>query len=853
MSVPQVLQYIEIDLVDTCANTYGSSPCTASIPTTGARKCFNCKADCQDPDNFVSEPVTLRFGEPSTYRPLDIECIPLIEAVEFSPAVIDPGKSIGTRASITVRFRDAPHSDVGPGFDKYVGERPYDPLRQGTFWGRFRNRQKYLKGELLRWRFGFVGQDLAEFETRTFEIESFTGPSPDGMFSITAKDPLYVPKDRAMAPLANTGRLVGTMTSGTTSITIDPVGIGDAEYPASGYANIGGKEIVAFTRSGDALTLTRAQYNTDAVEHQDEELVQVCLRYSAMDPAAIIEDLLVTYGGKDPAYIDLSAWQEECANYFGRNFDGLIAEPTSVNALVDEIIEQAGLIQYWDDLEESIELQVVRQIGTDAVLYDDTVIVAGTLRVEEQPDSRRSQCHVYYGQTNPLRPLEEASNFRTRNISIDAWNEANYGQPAAMEIWSRWIVVGGRDTAVRVGDLQIGRYTDPPRKFAWSLWRGSVAMPQLGAGCRLSAQSLQDASGARELVPVQIVSVKPTVTGWDVRGIEMRYAQQPSDDLSIHNITIDYDLNGIVLKSLHDSIYATLNVGDTVNLFVTNTVVVGSTSTSLPALDVSSTWGTASATGNRTSGNATLSSLSVDPIAAGWKAGMFVRGTGVPNGAKIVSMTSNSITLDQTATSGSGTSTALTIYTVIINVFARGRIQGPGGAGGMGASGAGFDDVGHPGENGGVAIYARYPFNLVLDQGDARVWSGGGGGGGGCCNNAEDHRGGGGGGGGGRVVGAAGPAQPGSSGEGGAPGTLDAGGIGGRAYSSQDWWVAPALHNGTRGGNGGAPGENGLWGTVGMNNQVVPRGAPGVAGAAIDGVSWAKKTGTGDIRGPQIN
>jgi hypothetical protein len=268
---------------------------------------------------------------------------------------------------------------------------------------------------------------------------------------------------------------------------------------------------------------------------------------------------------------------------------------------------------------------------------------------------------------------------------------------------------------------------------------------------------------------------------------------------------------------------------------------------------VSSTWGTASATGNRTSGNATLSSLSVDPIAAGWKAGMFVRGTGVPNGAKIVSMTSNSITLDQTATSGSGTSTALTIYTVIINVFARGRIQGPGGAGGMGASGAGFDDVGHPGENGGVAIYARYPFNLVLDQGDARVWSGGGGGGGGCCNNAEDHRGGGGGGGGGRVVGAAGPAQPGSSGEGGAPGTLDAGGIGGRAYSSQDWWVAPALHNGTRGGNGGAPGENGLWGTVGMNNQVVPRGAPGVAGAAIDGVSWAKKTGTGDIRGPQIN
>lgn len=851
MSVPQVLQYVEIDLVDTCANTYGSSPCTASIPTTGDRKCYNCKADCQDPDNFVSELVTLRFGEPSTYRPLDIACIPLIDAIDFAPAVIEPGKGIGTRASITVRFRDAPHSDVGPGFDRYVAERPYDPFRQGSFFGRFRTRQRYLKGELLRWKLGFVGQGLADFETRTFEIDSFTGPDPNGVFVITAKDPLFIAKDRAMAPRASTGKLVGSMATGTTSIAIEPAGVGDAEYPAAGHVNIGGKEICGFTRSGDTLTLTRAQYNTVAVEHQDEELVQLCLSYAATDPAELIHDLLVNYGNKDPAYIDLPAWQEEVVSYFGLNFDGLVAEPTSVSALVDEVIEQAGLVMWWDDLTEHIELQVMKQIGTDSVIYGDDVITKRSFAVEEQPGSRLSQCHVYYGQTNPLRPLNEASNFRTRNISFDPLNEANYGQPAAAEIWSRWIVVGGRDTAQRVGDLQIGRYTDPPRKFAWSLWRGSVAMPQLGAGCRLSAQSLQDASGARELVPVQIVSVKPTVTGWDVRGIEMRYAPQPSDDLSIHNITIDYDLNNIVLKPLHDSIYATLNVGDTVNLYVTNTVVVGSTSASLPALDVSSTWGTAAATGNRTSGNATLSSLSVDPVAAGWKAGMFVRGTGIPIGAKIVSMTSNSLTLDANASSGSGTSTSLTIYTVIINIYVRGTIAGRGGGGGDGATWIPTRDPTN-GAAGGPGLYARCPFNLILDQGLAIIGGGGGGGGGADVYNLNEHRGGGGGGGAGRIAGAGGVGY--DQAEDGAIGTLTAGGAGGRSYTSSGWLQPPSLgwHLGGAGGNLGQAGAAGGYNPGGNSGEKQP-GTGGAAGNAIDGVSWAVKTGTGDIRGAQIN
>ena len=47
------------------------------------------------------------------------------------------------------------------------------------------------------------------------------------------------------------------MTTSTTSVNLTPTGIG-SDYGSSGYVRIG-SEVMAFTRSGDTLTLTRAQ------------------------------------------------------------------------------------------------------------------------------------------------------------------------------------------------------------------------------------------------------------------------------------------------------------------------------------------------------------------------------------------------------------------------------------------------------------------------------------------------------------------------------------------------------------------------------------------------------------------
>ncbi|WP_439363076.1 hypothetical protein ACNJYD_19805 [Bradyrhizobium sp. DASA03005] len=216
----QSLTYVEIDLA-ICSLTYGIAPCTASIPTTGDAKCFNSVKTCQDRAHFSASEVTLRFAKPAEYLPREIECIPSILSVEFSPATVSLGKNLGQRASLTITFRDHPHSDTGQGYDKYRTERAYDPYSQGTYWGKFRARQPFLRGRSLRWKIGVVGQNLPDMETRHFVIDSFDGPTPDGKYTIIAKDVLkFADGDRAQAPALSNGYLSADITAAATSATL---------------------------------------------------------------------------------------------------------------------------------------------------------------------------------------------------------------------------------------------------------------------------------------------------------------------------------------------------------------------------------------------------------------------------------------------------------------------------------------------------------------------------------------------------------------------------------------------------------------------------------------------------------
>lgn len=949
---------------------------TDPVPT-GTIKCFNTINTCQDRVNFTNVPVTLRFAVPTNYLPSDIECIANIKQITFDPAVISLGKDLGQRATLTINFDDHRHSDTGAGYDKYLVDRPYDPYNQGTFWGKFRARQPFVRGRPLRWIVGNTDQSLSEMETRHYIIDSTSGPDNNGVFKIIAKDLLKLADgDRALAPAVSEGYLISDITSSDTTLTLTSgAGVG---YPGHGYIAIGGSEIcefyhdatagndancklllhfdtadatttftdssssartatvfgnaqmdddmpvakffnaglfdgngdyitfpdsadwptgtasftietfarvtsiasrrvmyhhftsastynlwsitssgsikfeyllsgvttillesaasviaidtwyhLALVRSGndwniyvdgvsvasttdadsmtdftspirigadsigpnyfqgwmdefrisniarwttnftpptspyltssDDLIISRGKLNTTASSHSGQDRVQLCVRYESESPEIIIADLLETYAGVDPSYIPLADWTTEIEAHLNRLYTATIAQPTSVNELISELIEQAGLCMWWNDRDQEIGLLVLKGLIYDNYSFSEDNILADTLQITEQPDKRISQVHTYFGQINPLTSLTDKANYRSASMISDAQSETDYGSAAIKEIFSRWIPALGRTIADRLGTIILARFKDAPRKISFSSLRNSTTSEiVLANGYHISSWPLQDATGADQIANVQVTRMRPNPDVIELESEEVLLDVTDAEDLTIRNIIVDSNIFNINLRSAHDDIYPAPESGITVILTVNSGVKVGSTSETTIALDIGS-----------------------------W-----------PDGV-----------------------------TIIVHIV--GRVQGHGG------HGSGWTT---PPTVGGNAIYTRYPINLSCP---GQLWSGGGGGGLAAYSAPPYSYIWGGGGGAGYNPGVGGNSTP-DAGAPGSNGTTEAGGAG-AAYA----------------GAGGGPGLNGLPGTVNG-------GAGSAAGKSIDGVSFVT-TGTwngttftpgaltGDVRGPQVN
>ncbi|MCV0371070.1 hypothetical protein [Filomicrobium sp.] len=620
---------------------------------------------------FKTQVETLRYAMPTDYLPADLNAQADIQSVSLSPGTVAIGESMGTRGRLTVQFKDHPSADDGEGF------------RRGTYWGKFRARYPHLENSAIRLKRGLLSQAFADWETKHYIVQSFDGPTPGGAFAVTAQDPLKLADgDRAQCPMLSNGFLVSGINSSTTSATLAPAGIGDAEYAASGYVALGGKEICAFTRAGDALTLTRGQFGTSAQDHSADDRVQQCTYYNAAKASAILADLLTTYAGVPSSFIPSAAWEVEDDNFLQLLYTRVIAEPTRLDTLINQLIQQAGLSIAWDDEQQQILFQVLRGITLDAETIDEGEILQGTLKTKEQPDSRISQVWVSYGVLNPLEPLDDPNNYRSTRATVDGEAEANYGASRIKKIYAPWVPSFAAQTAERIGDLHLGRFVRPPRKINFDLWRPGARDVQLLRGYRVRWDSNQDEAGnvVSAGAPVQVIRRLTSSDRLSVECEEMLFQSFDAGDLTNRVITIDSNITNVHLPSLHNSIYPPLtdqDVIDGVNLTVViaANVIVGSASTSAAALDVGT--------------------------AADWPAGLPI--------------------------------------TVEIN----GRAQGKGGNGGIGR---GETQGGVNGQAGGPGLFTRVPIAIEFGDAGQVFGGGGGGGGGRTANDGAFTAGGGGGG-----------------------------------------------------------------------------------------------------------
>ena len=220
---------------------------------------------------IIVDGETYRFCENITPIPADLE----VDAPSMSKPSIRPAQAaldggIGVRASASVTFKE--HQD-------YVRFGSLSAPKR--FWPSWRAKHPGYEGAEISIYSGYIVNGVfnsVNFQKRDFILNSFSH-SESGA-SINGKDTLKLASnERAKAPRKSKGLLLVDVLSTDTEVTLIPSGVGNSEYPASGWAKIG-DEIVSFTRVNDVFTVVRSQYNTIADDHSLNDVFQLCLYYN---------------------------------------------------------------------------------------------------------------------------------------------------------------------------------------------------------------------------------------------------------------------------------------------------------------------------------------------------------------------------------------------------------------------------------------------------------------------------------------------------------------------------------------------------------------------------------------------
>jgi hypothetical protein len=501
-------------LLDFCQLRFGQGRCQATLAGPGLQ-CFNTASTCQFLDAYTPTGKSYRFTNTRINAP-DI-ALPILRDIKFAGTVIDPGKGLGIRASVSAQFEDFPSGDTD--VDPYFRSRTYYPGKQGTYFGKLLARNPYYQNRLMRVYSGYLVDgvfDESNFDVRTYAIQDIQGPDQNYMVTVTAKDILKLADDkRAQAPNPCGGSLLANIGPTDTTFTVQPAGIGDIDYDGQGSIVIAG-EVMTYVRSSDIFTVVRAQNNTVAVKHDAKATVQQCLVYTNAYITNVIYDLLtnIKYAYIPTNYIDLDAWNAEANLWLSETYvTTVIPKPTGINSLITELTNLCLCYIWWDERAQLIQFKAIRPARATEITNVNELnnLIKDSVSLSDQPAQRLSEVYVYYGQIDPTLPLTRTDNFDYQYAIIDAAAESaiEYGEARIKTIPARWFTVNNAPQVASLGFRMLQRYRDNPKIVTFTLDAKDASI-WTGDFITLQTQVFQDVYGNQPVQQMEVLSVEET-------------------------------------------------------------------------------------------------------------------------------------------------------------------------------------------------------------------------------------------------------------------------------------------------------------------------------------------------------
>lgn len=412
-------------------------------------------------------------------------------------------EALGRRAYMNLEIADFNHTDFT--VDPYLVDRTYDPLDRGTFWPRFLQRNKFGKTRALVRRYsGYAGDLLADMRRQTYVLDRIDN-SNFGV-RIQCRDFLALTEfSKAQIPAPSSGKLDLDMDLTQTSMFLT----GDVtdEYPPAGTVRVD-EELITYTAraydAGDDQTdftgLTRGTDGSLAVEHDIDEVVQVCRRYTN-DPAGDVYVGMLVDDARIPAQLVNIAKIDSEYNQFltAYSVTTLISEPTGVDQLIGELAEQCTFYTWWNERDQIIDFKAIRPLSESlATLSNESGIIGDSFQLSERPEERISTITISYRPRNFAGDLNKPTNYQNAVVISNSAGNAidQYGKlPQIREIFSRWLV--NAPQVNQTGSRLSIRFEEVPR-YASCLIDAKDAELWVGDFIKFSHPLLSNARGVRD-------------------------------------------------------------------------------------------------------------------------------------------------------------------------------------------------------------------------------------------------------------------------------------------------------------------------------------------------------------------
>lgn len=472
MSAKKIFNIVEIDQ-DYCTRTFGVGTCTAALGPLVANKCWNTEETCALRSAYLKGLNTLKFCE-ATFPLKDGNYMPRLVSVGGYEQVVNIAgfdntlSGIGRRAKVQIVLADEASRDVLT--DKYWDQRisgaaqfdgvGYDPIRNGSFWSKFKARFPNYSGRALRVRQAeIVNGSVSIIKTRHYVIDNIKGPDDRGRVTIDAKDILSLADDeKAVAPKLSKGTLVEDLdaTSGTFAVT------NGASYPASGVLVIA-NEAMRYTRSGNVFSVQRGSLGSTASSHNQGDTVQLAYHIERKRGDLVIRELLETYGGIAVSWLDIAGWKSEFDKWGQKMIlSATICKPTGVSKLLAEI-NQIGIAIWWDEVAQKIKIKLNHPPEDDPVTWTrESNMIAFS---QNDDDSQRiTGAEMWAMQKDVTKDLQD-TNFSVSVQSVSIQSLAMFSS-RTKRLNTRWLNHGDVSSMAILTGRILNRFKRSPVKYS---------------------------------------------------------------------------------------------------------------------------------------------------------------------------------------------------------------------------------------------------------------------------------------------------------------------------------------------------------------------------------------------------